>query len=84
MTFNSEEGYNRAVHYNYTVSQVEEFTKFYRFLGEEIDVKEAVEPSDIIWENRNYSDYDRNIKKLVVFIVVSILLSLSFAIIFLC
>jgi hypothetical protein len=43
-----------------------------------------VEPSDIIWENRNFSDYQRNVKKLIVFIIVAILLAISFAIIFVC
>jgi hypothetical protein len=47
-------------------------------------VKEAVEPSDIIWENRNFTEQTRNIKKLVVFTIVAICLTISFAIIFLC
>jgi len=83
VTMNSEEGYNRAALYNDTV-EMQDFQKFKYFLGQEIDLKEAVEPSDIIWENRNFSESTRTYKKLVVFIVVLILLGMSFSIIFLC
>jgi len=52
---NSEEGYNRACLYNETI-EMDDFVKFKYFLGAEIEVEEAVEPSDIIWENRNFSE----------------------------
>lgn len=80
---NSEEGYNRAVLYNETV-EMDDYKHFKTFLGAEIDVKEAVEPSDIIWENRNFTENQRTFKKIIVTIIVAILLSISFAIIFIC
>jgi hypothetical protein len=52
---NSEEGYNRASLYNETL-EMEDFQKFKYFLGQEIEIRDAVEPSDIIWENRNFTE----------------------------
>jgi hypothetical protein len=53
-------------------------------LGDEIEIKEASEPSDIIWENRQYTTAQRTFKKLVMSIIISILLLLSFSSIFYC
>ena len=47
VTFATEEGHERAVNYcNYPQSKL---------LGQEIEVQEASEPSDIIWENRQFT-----------------------------
>jgi len=54
VTMNSEEGYNRAIQYNNSIT-LEDFKMFKCFLGSEIEVEKAVEPSDIIWENRNFT-----------------------------
>ena len=81
ITFESEEGYNRAVLYNDTI-QLNEYLHFGKFLGQVINVKEASEPTDIIWENRNFSNSERNVKKLFSFTIVTILLCISFALIF--
>lgn len=48
----TEEGYNRALKYNDTV-KLKEFQHYQTLLYHEIKVKEASEPSDIIWENRH-------------------------------
>ena len=48
LTFEDEEGKNRALVYN-------DFPQM-NFLGEELDIHETAEPTDIIWENREYSD----------------------------
>jgi len=48
LTFEDEEGKNRALEYNNNPQMT--------FLGEELDIKETAEPTDIIWENREYSD----------------------------
>ena len=61
-----------------------EFQRFGLFLGEEIDVQPASEPSDIIWENRSFTERERNIKKFVVTIIILGLLVASFAVIFVC
>lgn len=54
MSLESEEGKARAANYNATVCE-EGYEKYRTFLGEEIDIQEATEPSDIIWENRHYT-----------------------------
>jgi len=51
LTCESEEGFNRALNYNDNV-KLKDFEHFQTFLGQEIDVSEASEPSDILWENR--------------------------------
>ena len=48
LTFEDEEGKNRALVYNDNPQMT--------FLGEELDIHETAEPTDIIWENREYSD----------------------------
>ena len=48
------------------------------FLGKKIDVKQASEPSDIIWENRMYTPFQRGYKTFIVFIIVVIMLLISF------
>lgn len=47
-------------------------------------MRSASEPTDIIWENRNYTEGQRNFKKGVTALIVLILLAISFTIIFLC
>jgi hypothetical protein len=51
-------------------------------LGKPIDVQKASEPTDIIWENRMYTPFQRFIKKIVVFIICSIALLISGIIIY--
>jgi hypothetical protein len=53
-----------------------------KFLGVNIEIKEASEPTDIIWENRHYSAGSRNIKRFVVYIMILIMLCISAAFIF--
>jgi len=53
MTFENEEGYQRACKYEETVAENNQFEDIRLWCGNhEIDVQEASEPSDIIWENR--------------------------------
>lgn len=56
LSFENEEGYNRAARYNDTC-EMEEFQQYKEFLGHEIEVKEASEPTDILWENRMYTPW---------------------------
>lgn len=62
ITCETEEGYNRALMYNENV-EMEDFKHFNTFLYQEIDIKEASEPSDILWENRHWTPLDRYVKK---------------------
>jgi hypothetical protein len=50
------------------------------FLGEEIDIQAASEPTDIIWENR--SAKCRPLKRFIVFIVIATMLCGAAGIIF--
>ena len=77
----TEEGYNRACQYNDTIT-MPEFRQYSHFLGEEIELQPASEPTDIIWENRNYTENERLFKKVIVAFIILILLSISFTIIF--
>jgi hypothetical protein len=53
-------------------------------LGQEIEIEEACEPTDIIWENRHIKDEERFNKKVIVGLIVFILLMISVVIIFFC
>ena len=48
----------------------------------EISIVAASEPSDYIWENRHYSDWDRRKKEIIVWSILFFLLVISFCIIF--
>lgn len=63
MTFESEEGYQRALAFeeNTKTSSLLNERNLQSFLGQpggdnEIQIKAASEPSDIIWENRHVTD----------------------------
>lgn len=76
-TFETEEGYNRAIIYN-------EQQAVQGFLSGEIEIQEASEPSDIIWENRQFKPWQRTQKRIVVYFIIVIMLAISAAIIFTC
>jgi hypothetical protein len=67
VTFETEEGHARATVYN-------EYPQA-KFLGQEIELQEASEPSDIIWENRQLTEHTRTFRKLIVLIFIGILLA---------
>lgn len=52
------------------------------FLGEAIEIQDASEPTDIIWENRQYGETGRNIKRVVVWTIILIMLCGSAGIIY--
>ena len=83
MSFEDEEGLNRCLTYNETV-QEEEFQHFRTILGQEIDIQEASEPTDIIWENRHFTSFERFKRTLIVVGIVFLLLCGSFIVIFTC
>lgn len=80
----SEEAHARAVMYNESINDPgnPELHRFREFLGEEIEITEAPEPTDIIWENRSFTEQQRNIKKFIVTLIIVGLLIVSFVIIF--
>ena len=49
-----------------------------------LDIQKAAEPTDIIWENRQYTQASRVFKSLIVTIIISILLAISFYLILIC
>ena len=80
-SFESEEGRARALVYNETILQ-KDFKHFQKFLGSEIEIQEASEPTDIIWENRPFTPKTRNIKRVFVYFTIIIMLTLSGSVIF--
>lgn len=59
VTLETEEGKVRADMYNEFVQQQARYHRYRTFLGDEIDVKPANEPTDIIWENRRYTSIEK-------------------------
>ena len=57
-TFRSEEGYQRACHYN------DKELPQRPVCGQVLELQEASEPTDIIWENRHFTPAQRNKKRL--------------------
>jgi hypothetical protein len=49
-----------------------------KLLGEDIQITQAAEPTDIIWENREYSPNSRIWKTCVAWVVIFIMLGFSF------
>lgn len=77
----TEEGFNRALNYNDTI-QLDDYKHFSTFLGQEIEIMEASEPTDILWENRMFSEWDILKKKIIVFGIIFVMLYFSFQTIF--
>jgi hypothetical protein len=76
-TFEEEEGYQRALVYNNPVPQM-------LLLGKQLEIQEASEPTDIIWENRHISPGTRRCKMMLVFLMIFLLLCVSAGIIYFC
>ena len=55
---------------------------FDHLLTEKFEISEAPEPTDIIWENRHYTDEERSNKSCIVGIIIFILLLISAGFIF--
>lgn len=84
VTFESEEGHARATNYEDVVNSYRQFQRpeYTQFLGGPFKMIEASEPTDIIWENRGFTEEERTRKKGTVTIVIISLLLLSFFLIF--
>jgi hypothetical protein len=53
-------------------------------LNGDLDIQKASEPTDIIWENRHYLPITRNLRRVIVYSVILIALSISAFIIYKC
>ena len=85
MTFENEEGYQRAVQFDeiVTKSTIPEVRDLKGWLGDQdIEIQAASEPSDIIWENRHWTPWQRTKGEIVAALVIGAALALSFAIVF--
>lgn len=81
MTFEYEEGKERAMNYNEIAKFDPSFKHYQQLLGEPMHIIEAPEPSDIIWENRYFKNSERIVRGKIVFVIMCIVLSISFFII---
>jgi hypothetical protein len=81
LTMQTEEGKSRAEDYNLSILQ-DEHREYRTFLGSHIDVHEAGEPTDIIWEHRHYSDVSVRVRASIFLLVMVGILCMSFMIIY--
>ena len=86
MTFETEEGVERAKAFQAAVDASEDLQRLKLDLwlqkGYKIEIQEASEPSDIIWENRQFTPEERRRKELCTFIGIALMLLASFMVIF--
>ena len=83
-TFETEEGVNRALQLNKQIKQKILPKSFGKICQQEIEIQSASEPSDIIWENRSFTEYQRNFKRGVSYTIILILLAISGTVIYYC
>jgi hypothetical protein len=81
LTLQTEEGKSRAEAYNDLVL-TNEYREFSTFLGSKIDMHEAGEPTDIIWENRHHSDWSLRVRGGIALLIMIGILTCSFIIIY--
>lgn len=86
MTFETEEGVNRALKYDLAVeAEPDRLGHLEKWFDEHvIEIQPASEPSDIIWENRHFTDGDRRKKACTVWTILIIMLLCSFVLIYIC
>jgi hypothetical protein len=53
-------------------------------MGDDLFLIEATEPTNIIWENRHFTAQEYFVRTIKVMIIVCILISISFVLIFVC
>ena len=84
MTFENEEGVNRALNYDEAIEADDKLQDLKYWLGKhEIEIQSASEPSDIIWENRHFTPWQRTKKEIIVWSILTLLLLVSFYVILL-
>ena len=68
--------------YNELIETSDDYIGYDKLLGEPLDINDASEPTDIIWENRHFTAWDRTQRTTVVVIIISALLFASFILLF--
>ena len=81
VTFESEEGHGRATQYDDIVNSNPKYECCKSLLGQPFTLKDASEPTDIIWENRSFTPQERESKRAIVGLIIFVLLFVSFIII---
>ncbi len=84
ITFENEEGINRAKNYKDTCEKDSSLAQYKDLFGQVLDFEDTAEPTDIIWENRRFTGFERFKRTVIVIGVVFFLLFLSFIIVFFC
>jgi hypothetical protein len=85
MTFECEEGYNRATRIDEAIVTDPTLKPLTIWLDDyTLDIKQACEPTDIIWENRHFTALQRFKKEVMAICCLIGMLSISFALIFFC
>lgn len=82
-TMETEEGYTRATKYNELIT-ISDFKHMDTLLNSEVEIQEASEPTDIIWENRAFTPRQRSFKRCIVYFLILVMLTISAVIIFFC
>ena len=59
LTFENEEGLNRMAAYNELIETSDEYIGYDKLLGCPLEIDDASEPTDIIWENRHFTSWER-------------------------
>lgn len=77
ITFENEEGLNRALNYHEAVDKDPTKQDLKTLLGEELNIEAASEPTDIIWENRHFTQWDRVKRASIVIGVICVMLCIS-------
>lgn len=82
LVFENEEGLNRCQNYNDTVNADAQYTDIRTLLGYPLQIDDASEPTDIIWENRHFTSMERLKRTIIVVGIIAVLLFLSFILLF--
>ena len=80
LTFQNEEGAERIKQYNQLCENDANLKDIKLWLGKRLEFKRASEPSDIIWENRHLTRWERKKKEAIVWVILIACLLGSFVI----
>ncbi len=79
ITFEEEDAYILAQAFESTRKE-----HLKQFMNENLVFTEATEPTNIIWENRHFTDKDRFIRTIHAWLLIAVLVLISFAMIYFC
>jgi len=82
VTLDNAEGPDVAEHYNEVLKDDDDFEHFKTLLGDNLELKPACEPSDILWENKPVSNKKTGKKKFIIYGSIFLMLLASFVIMF--